>query len=307
MTRVDLFALIDKIATMMRPMAVSKQLNLEFHVEDSLRQYLMGDDLRLQQILANLVGNALKFTPRGSVAVRVSQVSENQQAVAVRYEVRDTGIGVSRTMQSKIFEEFTQVEQGLERSYGGSGLGLSICRQLAKRMGTQINVKSELGVGSTFWFDLIMPFEPSDSVPEVNDCEPTEMATRGGKVLVVGSNEVNMIVLEAILEKLGCDNRCIGSGPEAVELLRGERFDLVFMEVQPPDMEGIQSSREIRGLPFPACAVPIIALTASYMKQDENVWNTAGMNDYIGLPVSEKVISQVLTHWLTPLEARQVI
>ena len=258
----------------------------------------MGDLLKIQQVLANLVGNALKFTARGFVEISVFHIAENQHSAIVRFEVKDTGIGIAREMQSKIFNEFTQVEQGSERAFGGSGLGLTICRQLARQMGAEIKVNSELGVGSTFWFDLVMPFMGMDAQPVMAAVDSNLEHVPNARVLVVEDNEVNAMVLAAMLEKNGCDVTCVALGGEAIQAMEKEPFDLVFMDVQMPDMDGMQATRAIRRLPFPACTVPVVALTASILKEDEAMCKSAGMNDFISKPISERVIALALSRWL---------
>jgi len=305
--RVDVFGTVDELAAMMRPMAIAKQLRFGVSVDDRLSQRLMGDALRINQMLANLVGNALKFTVQGCVEINVSQVTENQQAAVVRFEVKDTGIGIPHEKLTAIFEGFSQVDDGSDRRFGGSGLGLTICQQLAKLMGTQVNVKSELGVGSTFWFDLIMPFEHAYRQPvPVEPTSPNRQLFLG-KILVVEDNEVNTLVLSSMLEKNNCHVTCVERGEEAVQAMRKEKFDLVFMDVQMPDMDGIQATRSIRRLSFPACTTPIIALTASVLREDEMLCKSAGMNDFISKPISERIITQALCRWLVRTESKALI
>jgi len=298
LTSVDLFGLMDEISALMRPTAIAKQVRFDTYVDEKLRIDLMGDLLKIQQVLANLVGNALKFTARGFVEISVFHIAENQHSAIVRFEVKDTGIGIAREMQSKIFNEFTQVEQGSERAFGGSGLGLTICRQLARQMGAEIKVNSELGVGSTFWFDLVMPFMGMDAQPVMAAVDSNLEHVPNARVLVVEDNEVNAMVLAAMLEKNGCDVTCVALGGEAIQAMEKEPFDLVFMDVQMPDMDGMQATRAIRRLPFPACTVPVVALTASILKEDEAMCKSAGMNDFISKPISERVIALALSRWL---------
>ncbi len=307
-SRVNLHGVLNDISVMMRPMAISKQIRFDVKMDDKLKTPVMGDELRLRQILANLVGNALKFTTKGFVELNVSQVSDTPAGAIVRFEIKDSGIGIPMEFQSAIFNEFAQVEQGPERSYGGTGLGLAICRQLAKVMGSKINLTSEPGNGSTFWFDLLMPFEQAYFNANTNDLpQRSQSLDSQKKVLIVEENEVNTIVLTSMLEKNGCMVKCVRNGVDALNILERERFNLVFMDVQMPDMEGVQTTRAIRKLSFPACTVPIVALTASVLREDEALCKSSGMNDFISKPVSEKVISGALKRWLSPAESKALL
>ena len=298
-TSIDLSEFVEDIAAMMRPMAIAKQLRFIASVDEELRRPLVGDLLRLQQLVTNLIGNALKFTSQGTVEVSVSMVSEGLDGLTVRFEIRDTGIGISRDRQKSIFEEFVQVDQGTQRRYGGAGLGLSICRQLAKKMGTEVELRSEIGVGSTFWFDLRMPFHRDESPAEPehfsNDIHSERRLPR---ILVAEDNEVNSLVVTSMLEHNGCEVVCVQTGEEALRALEAEPFDLVFMDVQMPRMDGIQATRAVRAMSGPARNIPIVALTASVLKEDALMCQLAGMNDFISKPINERVISEALKRWI---------
>jgi signal transduction histidine kinase/ActR/RegA family two-component response regulator len=295
----DLPQFIEDIASMMRPMAIAKQLRFIASVDEELHRPLVGDLLCLQQLVSNLIGNALKFTSQGTVEVSVSMVSEERNAMTVRFEIRDTGIGIARDRQKSIFEEFTQVDQGTQRRFGGAGLGLSICRQLATKMNTVVEVRSEIGVGSTFWFDLKMPFklEESSIEPELFSTV-SEHDRRLPRVLVAEDNEVNSLVVTSMLEHNGCEVVCVQTGEEVLRVLENESFDLIFMDVQMPRMDGIQATRAVRAMTGPVREIPIIALTASVLKEDALMCQLAGMNDFISKPINERVISGALKRWI---------
>lgn len=301
---VDLPAFIDHIGDMMRPMAMAKQIRFIASVDEELHRSLIGDPLRLQQVITNMVGNALKFTAQGTVEVSVGQIMEGPRSSTVRFQVRDTGIGISKELQQRIFDEFVQVDEGTQRKFGGVGLGLSICRQLTRIMGTRIELKSEIGIGSTFWFDLEMPFHV------VEMCQPESALTYADgphyqlpRVLVAEDNEVNSLVVTSMLEHNGCEVTCVENGEEAVRAVASRPFDLVFMDVQMPQMDGIQATKAIRQLPGPCRNVAIIALTASILREDAITCQSAGMNDFISKPINEKVISDALKRWVVRADA----
>ena len=304
LSRIDVIGLVDQLAAMMKPMAVAKQIDFVIDVDDYFRQRLMGDELRIKQIHANLIGNALKFTQRGSVEVRVGRVAETPEAAVIRFMVRDTGIGIPRNMQSRIFEEFTQVEQGPERNYGGTGLGLTISRQLAKGMRTEIKVSSELGEGSTFWFDLEMPFDSGfdtliHQAPEVKKDE-----SRRFRILVVDDNDFHSMILGSLLEKLDCDVEVVESGEAIVGLLGRRVFDLVFLDAHMPDDVALAYAKSIRRMPYPTCNVPIVAMSPSVSNEDEATYVSAGINDIVIKPVSERAVFHTVSKWCSRKETR---
>jgi len=303
MTRIDLPKLIEDMATIMRAATTSKQVRLTTKVDSGLTGALMADELKLQQILSNLIGNAIKFTPEGSVDIHVKKLIEGKDGMVIRFEVQDTGIGIPKNKWNVIFNEFEQVEQGTERTYGGAGMGLGICRQLAAMLETKIEMVSEVGVGSIFWFDLTLPYEHAyNQVIETQKNTSTPEVHGHPRILVAEDNEVNCLVISTMLEHNGCKVTCVNNGEEAVQLLTKERFDLVFMDVNMPKMDGLQTTRAIRHLPFPACNTPVVALTASAIREDETQCRSAGMNDFISKPISEKAVKQALSRWLARTE-----
>jgi signal transduction histidine kinase/CheY-like chemotaxis protein len=292
---VDLPNFIDNIADMMRPMAIAKQLRFIASVDEDVRTPLMGDSLRLHQVIANLVGNALKFTSQGTVEIGVNAAGQTARSQIIRFQIRDTGIGITRDRQTSIFEEFVQVDEGSQRKYGGIGLGLSICRQLAQAMGTRIELKSEVGLGSTFWFDLEMPFEIEQKKPEPT--KPELPKNRAPRILVAEDSEVNSLVIASMLEHNGCEVLCVADGSDAVRAIERETFDLVFMDVQMPKMDGIEATKLIRAMSGSCRSVPIIALTASVLREDAIMCQAAGMDDFISKPINERVIKDALKRW----------
>lgn len=303
MAIIELPAFIDDIANMMRPMAMAKQIRFIASVDEELHRPLMGDPMRLQQVLLNLVGNALKFTSQGTVEISVSLQSEGPNGMIVRFETRDTGIGISADRLEAIFEEFTQIDAGTQRKFSGAGLGLSISRQLARIMGTEVKVKSEVGLGSTFWFDVEMPLPIGPTTPTEVYVGPDGPHIRLPRVLVAEDNEVNSLVVASMLEHNGCEVVCVDNGEDALKAVNTQPFDLVFMDVQMPRMDGVEATRAIRALQGPGRTVPIVALTASVLREDAIMCQTAGMDDFISKPINEKVITAALKRWIVRSDA----
>jgi len=297
LAKMNTIGLVEEVATMMRPMAVAKKLNFHFSTDDNLPRTLMGDALKIQQILTNLVGNALKFTAEGYVGVRVKLIGEKHGGAVIRFEVKDTGVGIPDEMRMRIFEEFMQVEQGADRNFSGTGLGLTICRQLARQMGTQINLLSEEGVGSTFWFDVVMPYEVALVEPSDEQISKSTAPSQG-RVLVVDESEVSSMVLASMLEAKGYEVAKVSHSDDAVRMVRQSRFDLIFMDVKVPDMDGINATRTIRHMQFPACMTPIIGMSATVLKEHEVLCKSVGMNEMICKPLSDKLVNLALDRWL---------
>ncbi len=302
--QVDTYNLVEEVLAMMQPVAMAKDLRMFVEFDEKLNRKLVGDRLRIQNVLTNLVGNAIKFTKSGSVAIKVRQVGERFDGPLVRFEVKDTGIGIPRNMQSRIFEEFTQVEQGPERNYGGTGLGLTISRQLAKGMRTEIKVSSELGEGSTFWFDLEMPFDSGfdtliQQAPEVMKDE-----SRRFRILVVDDNDFHSMILGSLLEKLDCDVEVVESGEAIVGMLGRRVFDLVFLDAHMPDDVAFAYAKSIRRMPYPTCNVPIVAMSPSVSNEDEATYVSVGINDIVIKPVSERAVFHTVSKWCSRKETR---
>lgn len=273
--------------------ALGKGLTLEVDIPDDLPPWLVGDPTRLRQILLNLLGNATKFTERGGVHVSVSHRSCGEGAVEVRFRIRDTGIGISPRDRVKLFERFSQADSSTTRKFGGTGLGLAISKQLAELMGGDIGVSSEVGVGSTFWFTVRCPLGSPPAEPAARS-EGERTDGRKLRVLVAEDNVVNQMVIEAILRRQGHDVALVNNGFEALGALRAQPYDVLLMDVQMPEMDGVTAAAAIRRLSGPASRIPIIALTANAMKGDRERYIDAGMNDYVSKPINEPVLFAAL-------------
>ncbi|MGD9510146.1 MAG: ATP-binding protein, partial [Geminicoccaceae bacterium] len=273
---------IEQVRSIMSPVAIERGLELRVMIADEVPPALVGDPTRLRQILLNLVGNGLKFTPSGGVTVAVADTSAAGVGQALRFEVRDSGIGIPQHRLDTLFQPFVQLDASTARRFGGSGLGLAICRELVRLQNGRVGVESEPSRGSLFWFELPLEIghvEPPGEAPP----EPGPTPTR--RILVAEDVEVNQDLLCAGLVQAGHQVVVAGNGVEAVQKAATERFDVVLMDVQMPMMDGIEATGHIRALPPPAGSVPIFALTANVMDQERHHCLRAGMDRVLGKPI----------------------
>ncbi len=290
-----------------------RQKGLEFtlEVEDKLPEYVVGDQARLHQVLVNLVGNALKFTDKGEVSLKVSCDTDGKspfEPERVRFEVIDTGIGIPAHIQESLFQAFTQADTSTTRKYGGTGLGLNISRQLVEKMGGNMGVESVEAEGSNFWFTVIFGKADEGQVAEARgsaeSCQSPSMRKRQKdlRILLVEDNMVNQAVAMGMLNKLGYAAQGVTDGKDALRLLSQTDFDLVFMDVQMPVLGGLEATGQIRDGRARGRNkhVPIIAMTAHATKKDRQACLDAGMNDYIPKPISSKLIQEAMNRTLSP-------
>jgi PAS domain S-box-containing protein len=304
----DLGEHLEEIMKMFAVAAHQKGLRLNLHVAQNVPHTIVGDPTRLRQILTNLVGNGLKFTERGSLALSVETVSRDAQSAVLRFAVHDTGIGIPPEKHKSIFEAFEQADGSTVRRFGGTGLGLTISARLVELMFGRIWVESEPGQGSTFYFTAHMGVVPEP----VGDSLPARAAREGAhevrvectshRILVVEDNPVNQIVAVRLLEKLGHTVAVAGNGLEALETLDRGAFDLVFMDVRMPVMDGFETSRAIRQKESrTGNHLPIIALTAHALKGDEERCREAGMDAYVSKPIRVEALLQAMQSVLQPV------
>jgi signal transduction histidine kinase len=286
----DLRKLVGEILRLLAPLATDKGLVLSSSVEPALSERFRGDPARLRQILLNLLSNAVKFTPRGSVDVRVviapRSGNVDTDKTLLRFEVIDSGIGIARETQEKLFQPFTQADASMTRRFGGTGLGLAISRQIINLMGGEMGVVSELGEGSKFWFTVELAHVPaSDAVaaPDPSRARAEEVDLRGVRVLVAEDNIVNQRVIERQLSQIGCIVRCANNGLLAIEALKKASFDVILMDCQMPEMDGYEATRTIRQSEYRE--IPIIAFTAHALPSEREKCLAAGMNDCLIKPV----------------------
>ncbi|MFZ1430550.1 MAG: ATP-binding protein [Geminicoccaceae bacterium] len=275
--------MLEQVQSIMAPQAVERGLELRFTVQDGVAPALLGDPTRLRQLLVNLIGNGLKFTARGGVGVTVGGRPLPDGRVSLRFEVEDSGIGISAEQQALLFRPFMQADLSTSRHYGGSGLGLAICRELVLLMGGGIGVDSEPGRGSRFWFEV--PLGVGRIVNPQARASATAAALSPLRVLVAEDVAVNRDLLETGLTHAGHQVSLVTNGAEAVAMLSRQRFDVVLMDVQMPVLDGIEATRRIRALPPPVGTIPILALTASLMEAERRHCLAAGMNRVLGKPI----------------------
>lgn len=301
------FALRDMLGTMRMgylTLAQARGLSFSVAVDDAVPAWVVGDPVRTRQILGNYLSNALKFTERGSVGVRVRRLAGER----LRIEVTDTGPGIPHSMQDRLFQPFTQADESTTRRYGGTGLGLSICRELAALMGGTVGVESQPGEGATFWAELPLPEAMMPDVAAAEAPAPLQRGTlaqelQGRRILMVEDNPVNMMIAVAMLEQWGAEVSQAADGSQAVEAVHaaasmGRPFDAVLMDVQMPVMSGHEATRELRQR-FPAEQLPIIALTAAALVQERDEALDAGMNEFLTKPIDAQRLRQVLVRLTT--------
>lgn len=298
-------AVLENIASLVSDKVVEKHLHLHLDVlPDEARQPLRGDPLRLGQILLNLVGNAVKFTEAGSVAVRLRLDAAGSGETWLRGEVTDTGIGVAAAEQARLFTAFEQADGSMTRKYGGTGLGLAISKRLVEMMGGEIGVASRRGAGSTFWFTvrLARGAEVGAAMPEViagtgTAEERLKAGYAGTRVLLAEDEPVNQEVARMLLEDAGLVVDLADDGARALELAQGTRYALILMDMQMPRLNGIEATQAIRALPGHA-ATPILAMTANAFNEDRQACLAAGMNDHLAKPVDRDHLYETLLRWL---------
>ena len=303
---IDLRRIAASVVELFGESARVKRLGLQVQVEPSVPRLLRGDGGRLRQVLANLVGNAVKFTERGVVTIAIRLEADAGERARVRFEVTDTGIGIEPAMQARIFEPFVQADATATRKYGGSGLGLAICRQLVELMRGEFGVTSEPGRGSLFWFVLSLAHPAStaeiaaDIGSESRSPALADAGVRpsGRRILVVEDNLVNQEVARGLLEALG--HRCdiAPDGAEALAMLRRRRYDAVLMDCQMPGMDGFSATRAIRELQAQGVLGPpriaIMAVTAHALAGDRERCLDAGMDDYLTKPFTIESLAAAL-------------
>ena len=288
----NLSEVLDNTLQMFTHAVREKGLSLRFDVGEGVPQSLVGDPTRLGQILLNLVGNAMKFTHEGSVTLFVRCVETDQQTVTLGFAVRDTGIGIPADKLPSLFQPFIQADMSVSRRYGGTGLGLAIARVLVQHMGGTIHVRSVVGKGSTFSFTLRFR-RPAAVLKEAESSAPgnTPAPLDGLRVLLAEDNDINQIVATEILKMKGIAVDVASNGLEAVDMARSGAYDVILMDIQMPELDGIEATRRIRAfLPD----IPIIAMTAHTMKGDAEKCLEAGMQDHIAKPIDPETLFAAL-------------
>ncbi|RSK51346.1 hybrid sensor histidine kinase/response regulator [Hymenobacter rigui] len=289
--------LVERVARMFQFATEAKGLHLRTEVAPNVPAAILGDAVRLNQVLVNLVGNAVKFTTTGGVTIRLMlQPSTSEMPEMLRFGIQDTGIGIPAEKLDTIFEDFSQANTSTTRQFGGTGLGLSIARNLVQLHGGRLWVESREGVGSTFWFEI--PSHPVDAVAvraeATGPLAPFEPALR---VLVAEDNDLNQLVARKTLEAWNVEVTIAANGRLAVEAARQQLFDAVLLDVQMPEMDGYEAARQLRSLFPDAMALPLIGLTASALPEDRALAMEAGMNDTLAKPFDPAVLYARLAYF----------
>ena len=297
---------INNMLNLVRLRADDKDIAIDIKMEPDVPEILVGDPLRLSQILLNLTSNAIKFSPGGgAVAITVSRIDKNDDHWTLCFSVKDNGIGMTPEQQQRLFEAFSQADQSTTRKYGGTGLGLIISSKLVEMMGGRIWVDSEADVGSTFYFTARFKIDRRDrqrlSADQDDRKEKTAAAVetlKGAKILIVEDNDINQELVLELLVTQGLRAKIVDNGQQALDELENDEYDGVLMDCQMPVMDGYEATRRIRQQPRFA-TLPIIAMTANTMKGDREKTLEAGMNDHIGKPIDPDDMFITMARWIS--------
>ncbi|MDZ4738673.1 MAG: ATP-binding protein [Alphaproteobacteria bacterium] len=307
-TPFDLPFVLRHAAEICEPRAKEKNLSLDIELAADLQDYVKADAGRLRQVALNFLTNAIKFTATGRVALRASTLASPTGHLTLRVEVTDTGIGIPADRLAKLFKSFTQADASISRRFGGTGLGLAISKKLVESMGGKIGVVSEVGKGSTFWFELpVVLVGKGETVGAQHAISDEDFAHalhtvralgRPLRLLLVEDNATNQLVARVALAKFDIAPDTAGNGLEAVEAVRGKDYDIILMDMQMPEMDGITATRIIREMPGTAKTVPIVALTANAYESDIEACHAAGMSGHLGKPFRKEELFVAIAHAL---------
>ncbi len=302
----DLIECVNEAKTICSANLDKRQQKIFINVKDNIPHFFLGDPLRIKQIVLNFYSNAIKFSPEGSeIITEINLVTSDENHATIQLSVQDRGIGMTEEQQNVIFDSFSQADNSTSRKFGGTGLGLSICLQLLKLMGGTIKVKSQINEGTTFIATI--PFKITNEVSQANlqTIKPEYLndeflhSKSKARLLLVEDNKVNQKVAMSMFRKMGFSPVLAENGVEAVEKVKEEKFDIIFMDVQMPVMDGLEASRIIRGLPHEGKKIPIVGLTANAMQHDRENCMQAGMDFFISKPFSMQQLKDILAHALS--------
>ncbi len=273
-----------------------KNLIIKYDCSEEIEPVLIGDPYRINQILINLMGNSIKFTDRGEITVRCSVEKRSIKNQSILFEVEDTGIGMSEEFLSHIFDKFTQEDEGVTRKFGGTGLGMSISKQLIELMGGAIEIRSVKNVGTHISFRISFPIGSKEDLPSAWNQKPDTAILHGKQILLVEDNYMNRVLASTILTQYGASITEAEDGAKAIEMLKSQKFDLILMDIQMPVKDGIEATKYIRGNLDKT--TPIIAMTANAYKSEEERCLAVGMNDFISKPFDEDKFIYQIAQWL---------
>jgi CheY-like chemotaxis protein len=294
----DLHELVDKSVDLFAPRAAEKGLALSVDLSAMAPRMFRGDAPRLRQIVLNLLSNAIKFTEAGSVTLRVEPRAAAAGRSLVRFEVLDTGPGFDPTTAARLFQPFEQADNSISRRFGGTGLGLSICKRLIELMGGAVGAEPRPSGGSLFWFEVNLGQGVESA--EVSPASPSSPETppRGGRVLLAEDNPVNIDLATMILEAAGYAVDVAKDGVEAIAAARRHQYDVVLMDMQMPNLDGLAAAREIRAGEAAGERVPIVAMTANILEEDRRRCVEAGMDDYFAKPFTPAALIAKVGRWI---------
>ncbi len=303
-TAVNIRKMLEKLHALFTQQAEVKQINLKYHIADNIPEWVIVDETRLLQILSNLTSNAIKFTDGGGTVYIGMQTKEvNGKVHHIKVDVKDSGIGITKNNLKKLFYSFNQIDNSSSKVYGGTGLGLAISKELCALMNGKIGVYSTIGLGSTFWFtfDAEETFPETTSLEMLSSEEEVKVKNYFGKsrpkVLIVDDNAVNRQVASEILKKAGCAVTLLSSGKEAIKTLKNYKFDIIFMDIQMPEMDGVETTKRIRASNGSHTA-PIVAMTAYSMREDKGKFISQGLDDYISKPIKANLLIKKVREWV---------
>ena len=300
----DLPSLLRYAVEIVLPRTKSKPIELKLAIADDVPAFVRSDPGRIRQVVLNFLGNAVKFTERGSIELRVSARAGSAQTAVIKVEVRDTGVGIPAERLDKLFARFEQADASISRKFGGTGLGLAISKKLVECLGGRVGVESTVGAGSMFWFELPVEIATAAEIAQANRgaaeaaaakaIERIRALGRPLRVLIAEDNATNLLVAKSVLAKFNILPDVAGDGLEALEAVRRVPYDVVLMDVHMPEMDGIDATRAIRSLPGPSARVPVIALTANAFSEDIQKCLAAGMNGHVGKPFRKEELMVAL-------------
>ncbi len=294
--------MLEQVVTLFWARADEKKISLFTRIDPSLPPAIKGDSLRLRQVVSNLLGNAIKFTPKqGTVILQVGIVEQTDDGVIIEFKIIDSGMGIAPENQASIFEPFVQADSTTTKSFGGTGLGLSICSKIVQIMGSKIDLTSAIGQGSTFSFKV--KFETADASSNTLNVKPKSHEPLPNKtILVAEDNKTNQILMQVLLKKFDMECIIANDGVEAVELYQSKDIDMVLMDGSMPNLDGIGATQAILELQRTQGLrkVPIIALTASAIKGDRDRFLASGMDDYLSKPINSDELEDMFRRFFLP-------
>ena len=282
-------------ADALRTRIESKGLELRLELPERGQNRLLGDPTQLRQMLLNLMDNAIKFTDRGGITIRLIIKNAGPKS-ELRYEVIDTGIGLDKEQRRALFAPYQQANTTVNRQFGGTGLGLSLVKRLSEQMGGEAGVFSVKGSGSTFWFTALCPVSGTQEFADTQDGDQTPSSSitgtlqddRPAHILVAEDNHINRMLITTYLDKFGHTYETVENGAEAVKAAESGSYDLILMDIHMPEMDGVEAAKKIRAGEAEGVHLPIIALTANAMKGDRDMYLAAGMDEYVSKPIDAK-------------------